>query len=105
MIYLDEDYRAHAEQDAGTTRMPWEDSGGFFAGKCDSFIEGYRVIPDGETWIRDDGRPFSGLMISPIVNPVELQADQAEYDLQTVAALDAEVVELTYQNVLLELGL
>lgn len=104
MIYLDEDYRAHAEQDAGTTRMPWGDSGGFFAGKCDSFIEGYRVIPNDETWTREDGIAFSGLMITPAVNPAVLQAAQAEADRQTIADLDTAVVDLTYQNILLELG-
>ena len=27
-----------------------------FDGKCDTFIEGYRFIPEGETWIREDGK-------------------------------------------------
>ena len=105
MIYLDEQFRAYAEQDAETTRMPWDDTNGFFVGKCDAFIEGYRVVPEGETWIREDGMTFTGLMIAPVVNPTILQALQAVADDTTIAQLDAEVVELTYHNVLLELGL
>ena len=44
-------------------------------------------------------------MITPVGNPATLQALQAAADSQTIADLDTEVVELTYQNVLLELGL
>ena len=105
MIYLDAQFQAYAEQDEETTRTPWDDADGFFAGKCDVFIEGYRVIPEGETWTRADGVIFTGPMISPIVNPIILQSVQATADDETIAALDAAVVELTYQNVLLELGL
>lgn len=105
MIYLDEDFMAHIDQNEDTTRMPWEDTSGFFAGKCDAFIEGYRVVPEDETWIREDGMTFTGLMIAPVVNPTILQALQAAADDTTITQLDAEVVELTYQNVLLELGL
>jgi hypothetical protein len=102
VIYLDENYRAHIEQDAETTRMPWADVHGFFAGKCDAFIEGYRVVPEGQTWARQDGTEFAGLMIAPVENPAALQAMQAEVDRETIAELDQAVVELTYQNILLE---
>ena len=61
MIYLDDQFRAYTEQDTETTRMPWEDTTGFFTGKCDAFIAGYRVVPEGETWIRADGMVFFGL--------------------------------------------
>ena len=104
MIYLDDDFEAHTEQDAENTRMPWEDTEGFFAGKCAEFIDGYRVVPEGETWVRNDGREFTGLMITPTVNPAALQALQAEADKLTIADLDAAVVDLTYQSILLELG-
>ena len=105
MLYLDGNYIAHAEQDTEGLRIPWEDSYGFFTAKCPAFIEGHRVVPEGETWIRADGTAFTGLMITPVGNPATLQALQAAADSQTIADLDAEVVELTYQNVLLELGL
>lgn len=103
MIYLDADFMAYPRQNEAETLTPWEDADGFFAGKCDAFIEGYRVIPEGETWEREDGNTFSGLMISPAVNLAELSAVQAVYDKETIAELDAAVVDLTYQNILFEL--
>lgn len=103
MLYLDENYIAHPGQDEGGTRTPWEDADGFFTGKCAAFLEGYRVVPDGATWTREDGETFSGLMIAPVVNPSVLLALQAEADQATIAELDAAVVDLTYQNILLEM--
>ena len=103
-IYLDADFMAHPEQNAEVTLTAWEDADGFFDGKCDAFIEGYRVVPEGATWIRDDGKVFSGLMITPVVNPASLQAAQAEADQQIISDLDAAVIDLTYQNILYELG-
>ncbi|MFH1511975.1 MAG: hypothetical protein ABIG45_01340 [Bacillota bacterium] len=105
MLYLDDEYKAHAQQNEAGTLTPWADADGFFAGKCAAFIAGYRVVPEGETWTREDGAEFAGLMITPVENPAILQAAQAEADGQTIADLDAEVVELTYQNILLELAL
>ena len=105
MLYLDGNYIAHAEQDTEGLRIPWEDSCGFFTAKCPAFIEGYRVVPEGKTWIREDGAVFTGLMIAPVVNPTILQTLQAVVDDTTITQLDTDVVELTYQNVLLELGL
>ena len=104
MIYLDENYKAHTAQDAESTRTPWVDTNGIFIGKCNAFIEGYRVIPEGTAWTRADGEIFHGLMISPILNPFYLQTLQAEADQLTITALDTEVVDLTYQNILLEMG-
>ncbi len=105
LVYLDAGCRAHAQQNEAGTLTPWSDADGFFAGKCAAFILGYRVVPDGETWTREDGREFAGLMIAPAENPAVLQAAQAEADRQTIAALDSAVIELTYQNILLEFAL
>lgn len=104
MIYLDSDYKAHAAQNETETLTPWADPDGYFAGKCDAFIAGYRVVPDGETWMRADGTAFTGLMIAPAENYAVLLAAQAEADQQTIDDLDAAVVDLTYNNILLEMG-
>jgi hypothetical protein len=103
-LYLDGQCMAHARQDEQSARTPWEDRSGVFAGKCDAFIEGFRIVPEGQTWTREDGAAFSGLMIAPAADPKELLAAQTEADGETIAALDAMVVELTYQYVLLEYG-
>lgn len=104
MIYLDENYRAHAQNNEDGTFAPWADAGGYFAGKYAAFTEGYRVVPEGQTWTREDGAAFAGLMIAPVENPASLQAAQADADRETIAQLDSAVVELAYQNVLLEYG-
>lgn len=103
--YLDGQGMAHARQNEAGTLLPWEDAAGFFAGKCPAFTEGYRVVPEGQTWTREDGEVFSGQMIAPAAEPGLLLAAQAQADAETVAQLDAAVVELTYQNVLLEYGM
>lgn len=63
--YLDSDFRLHLENDG--TMQQWEDVEGFFDGMPGSFVEGYRVVPEGQTWVRNDGRTFGGLMITPAV--------------------------------------
>lgn len=104
LYYLDDQRMAHVRQNEAGTLAPWGDTAGFFAGKCQAFVEGYRVVPDGQTWTREDGAAFSGLMIAPAADPNLLFAGQAEADGETIAELDAAVVELTYQYILLEYG-
>lgn len=77
MIYIDSEFRCHVAND-GTMR-PIEEP--FFDGKCSAFIEGYRLKPDGETWIREDGESFSGAkMITPWKPYKELAAAQAQFE-------------------------
>ena len=76
-IYIDSNYKCHVSDD-GTMR---EFDVPFFEGKCDAFIEGYRYVPDGETWEREDGEMFRGEMIAPWKNYTELYIAQLEYDL------------------------
>ena len=51
-IYIDSDFKCHAADD-GTLRAVETD---FFDGKCDTMLEGYRFVPAGESWTREDGR-------------------------------------------------
>ena len=60
----------------------------FFDGKCDAFIEGYRFIPAGETWVRSDGVEFQGAMIAPWKDYGELDEAQRAYERELLA--DAE---------------
>lgn len=76
VIYLDSDYRCHATNDG--TLIPIETD--FFDGKCKTFIEGYRFVPSGKTWIRPDGVQFTGEMISPAVDYEGLAKVQAQYE-------------------------
>lgn len=77
-IYLDNDFKCHVTNDG--TMTPLETN--FFDGKCDTFIEGYRYVPVGESWVRSDGVVFSGEMIAPWKDYNELDATQRNYEKQ-----------------------
>ena len=69
-IYIDNKCKCYAAAVDGLREFDVS----FFDGKCDTFIEGYRFIPDGESWIRPDGEVFVGEMISPWKDYAELDA-------------------------------
>ena len=90
-IYIDTEFKCHTTNPDGTFReVVLSDSAKiFFADKCTAFIEGYRLKPDGEIWVREDGHVFSGgEMISPWKDYDELDNAQREYE-RTILA-DAE---------------
>lgn len=80
-IYIDSDFKCHAADDG--TLTPVET--GFFDGKCDAFIEGYRFVPAGETWTREDGEVFQGEMIVPWKDFRVLDDAQREYERALLA--------------------
>lgn len=73
-VYIDSEFKCHAAND-GTMNAIETD---FFDGKCDTFIEGYRIVPAGETWTRGDGVTFAGEMIAPIADYHILENAQGE---------------------------
>lgn len=86
-IYLDSDFKCHPTDDGTMTAVETD----FFDGKCDSFIEGYRLKPDGATWVREDGEVFSGgEMIAPWKDYRELAAAQAQYEQDLADRADLE---------------
>lgn len=60
-IYIDNDYKCHNSPADGLTAVETDT----FDGKCRQYIEGYRFVPVGETWTREDGQVFTGEMIAP----------------------------------------
>lgn len=76
-IYLDSNYMCHVQND--DTRREFNID--FFNGKCQEYIEGYRYIPPGESWLRDDGIRFYGEMITPVINYWDLETAQHIYEL------------------------
>lgn len=60
-IYIDTDYRCRVESGAGLRAVETD----FFDGRCRAFIEGYRLIPQGETWTDADGRVICGRAVFP----------------------------------------
>lgn len=81
-IYIDTDFKCHVSNPNSIYTAVESD---FFDGKCDAFIEGYRYIPAGQTWTREDGVAFRGEMIAPWKPWQELDAAQREYERELLA--------------------
>ena len=84
IIYIDSQYRCYTTND--DTRTSIETSA--FDGKCKTFIEGYRFLPEGATWQRADGAIFHGEMITPAVNATALQKAQEQYEADLMQMQD-----------------
>lgn len=93
-IYLDSDFRCHLTNDGMMTAVETS----VFDGKCKEFIEGYRFVPTGETWVRDDGVIFVGGMISPAENFTILDKLQKQYEMYEISRLKelGELIEEIY---------
>ena len=55
-IYIDADFKCHTVAGDGLTAVETT----AFDGKFAAFIEGYRFVPDGSTWVRETERYFPG---------------------------------------------
>lgn len=77
-IYIDNEYKCHTSPADGLTAIETD----AFDGKCRQFIEGYRFVPAGQTWTREDGEVFHGEMIAPFRDYEILEELQAVYDEQ-----------------------
>ena len=60
-IYIDREYKCHTSPADGLTAVETD----AFDGKCRQYIEGYRFVPSGKSWEREDGQVFTGEMIAP----------------------------------------
>lgn len=88
-IYLDFDFRCHSTDIGGLQAVETE----VFDGKCDKYIEGYRFVPEGQTWTRDDGVQFTGPMVSPHKNYDILAAYQEQYQSDGDLVEQAQVLQ------------
>lgn len=61
-VYIDADYRCYRTEEDGRRPIITD----FFVGREEE-IENYRLIPNGESWKREDGTIFKGEMIAPDV--------------------------------------
>ena len=95
-IYIDSDYKCHTSPGEGLTAVETD----FFDGKCRQYIEGYRFVPSGESWEREDGEVFTGEMVAPW-RPYEILAEfQAIYEEEQAKATKeiAAIVEEVYNS-------
>ena len=95
-IYIDNDYKCHTSPGEGLTAVETD----AFDGKCRQYIEGYRSVPSGESWVREDGEVFTGEMVAPW-RPYEILAErQAIYEEEQdkATAEIAALVEEIYNS-------
>lgn len=76
VIYIDSEFKCHTTNDGTMTEIITD----FFDGKCDTFINGYRLIPIDQSWTNSEGIIFSGEMITPWKPYDELDQAQREYE-------------------------
>lgn len=74
-VYIDSEFKCHVSPGEGLREVEVS----FFDNKCNEFVEGYRYIPSGSVWIREDGVEFAGEMISPWKDYNELAMAQLDY--------------------------
>ena len=74
-IYIDNDYKCYVSSAEGRRAVETN----FFDGKCPEWIESYRFVPEGETWVKENGEMFRGEMVSPWKDLGEAYAAQAAY--------------------------
>lgn len=85
-IYIDDEFKCHTQAADNHTAVETD----FFDGMCSAYIEGYRFVPAGKTWTREDGTVFTGEMVSPWKPLAELDAIQRAYiEQQNAELLDA----------------
>ena len=89
-IYIDADCKCYTSPCENLTAVETD----AFDGKCRRYIEGYRFVPSGETWVREDGTIFNGEMIAPWKPWEELDAAQREYERQQIAAYEQALSEI-----------
>lgn len=89
-VYIDNDYKCHTSPGDGFTGIDTN----AFNGKCSAYIEGYRFVPSGSTWVRSDGVIFQGEMMAPWKPWEELDAAQREYEREQNAQYEAALSEI-----------
>ena len=89
-IYTDAEFKCHASEGEGYVAHDVE----FFDDKCSEFIEGYRYIPEGETWTREDGVQFTGCMTAPWKDYNQLVIAQKIYLDDLVSQYEAALSEI-----------
>ena len=88
-IYIDSDYKCHVSAADGLRAIETDS----FDGKCDEWIESYRLVPAGETWTREDGEVFTN-MVSPWKDLGEAYIAQAAYVSAQNAQYEATLTEI-----------
>lgn len=89
-IYIDSDHKCYVSVAEGRRAVETD----FFDGKCPEWIESYRFVPEGETWIREDGEVFKGEMVTPWKDLSEAYVAQTAYVEQQLSTTQAQVTDM-----------
>lgn len=89
-IYIDNDYKCYVSEADGRRAVETNE----FNGKCDEWIESYRLVPAGEIWTREDGEVFRGEMMSPWKDLGETYAAQMAYITSQNTQYEAALTEI-----------
>lgn len=89
-IYIDSEFKCHTATADGLTAVETD----FFDGKVPGYIEGYRFVPEGMSWVREDGTVFAGEMVSPWMPWAELDAAQRTYEREQYNSLLTQLSEV-----------
>ena len=98
-IYIDSEFMCHLTDTGGLQAVETE----VFDGKCDKHIEGYRFVPEGQTWTREDGVAFQGEMIAPHTDYDILAAYQEQYEESATELQDELKKNAEYEAALSEI--
>lgn len=88
-IYIDSNYKCYTSAADGRRAIETND----FNGKCPEWIESYRFVPEGETWMREDGEVFTN-MAAPWKDLSEAYVAQAAYATAQNAQYEAALTEI-----------
>ena len=89
-IYIDSDYKCYVSAAEGRRAIATNE----FDGKCPEWIESYRFVPEGETWMRGDGEVFNGEMVTPWKDLGEAYTAQIAYLERQNAQYEAALTEI-----------
>ena len=89
IIYIGNDYKCHVSDAEGRKAVETT----YFDGKCQEWIESYRLVPAGETWVRGDGVMFTNT-VSPWKDLGEAYAAQAAYLAAQNTQYEAALTEI-----------
>ena len=89
-IYIDSDYKCYVSAAEGRRAVETD----FFDGKCDEWIESFRFVPAGETWMRGDGEVFKGEMVTPWKDLSEEYTAQTAYVEQQLSTVQAQAEDM-----------
>lgn len=82
VIYIDSECKAHVTEAEGRTALEVD----MFDGFADEFVEGFIVVPEGQTAKHPDGRTLEGFTIAQWKSSDELEEYQREYEKELASA-------------------